>query len=221
VALYPMYAPNRRIERRGDIVEFLKFHYRVQEIVDYSGLEQDGLFLEGTGAMVLDHESRIAYVARSRRADPLVLERFCTTFGYEPMVFDALDAAGVPVYHTNVLMCIASTFALIGADMINDETRRAEVTDRLRANGRSVLSLSEEQVREFAGNALELSPGTGELLLCLSTRALAALTITQRVTIERTHRILPLDIPTVELGGGSVRCMLAGVHLDPRVCSRN
>ena len=111
IAVYPMYAANRRAERRHDVVEFLKRAYRVQEVVDYSGLEEDGIYLEGTGAMVLDHAGRIAYVARSKRADPLALERFCTTFGYEPMLFDAVDASGIPIYHTNVMMCVATEFA--------------------------------------------------------------------------------------------------------------
>ncbi|MEO6200366.1 MAG: arginine deiminase-related protein, partial [Cryobacterium sp.] len=118
VALYPMYAPNRRSERRADIVEMLKERYRVQDVLDYSGLERDNIFLEGTGAMVLDHDSRVAYVARSHRADPIALERFCTNFGYEPMVFDAADPSGTPIYHTNVLMCIATDFVLAGTAMM-------------------------------------------------------------------------------------------------------
>lgn len=217
VALYPMYAPNRRTERRADIVEMLKSTYRVQEVIDYSGLEHDDLFLEGTGAMVLDHESRVAYVARSRRADPLLLERFCTSFGYEPMVFDATDGDGVPVYHTNVLMCVTSRFALIAADMIVDADRRAEVVARLGAGGsRAVVPLSRAQIQDFAGNAIELQSKRGELFLALSSRARASLSAGQRRLIESTHTILSLDVPTIELGGGSVRCMLAGIHLDAR-----
>ena len=119
VAIYPMFAPNRRRERRGDVIEMLKRDYRVQEVVDYSGLEPDGLFLEGTGAMVMDHLDRVAYAIRSKRTDPIILERFCSHFGYEPMVFDAADAAGLPVYHTNVLMCIATSFVMIGLDLEN------------------------------------------------------------------------------------------------------
>lgn len=106
VALYPMYSPSRRRERRADVIEMLKASYRVQDVIDYTGLEPDGLFLEGTGAMVFDHMARIAYVARSNRADPVLLERFCTHFNFEPMVFDTADEAGRPVYHTNVLMTV-------------------------------------------------------------------------------------------------------------------
>ena len=124
VAVYPMYASNRRHERRTDVLEMLKSDYRVQSIVDYSGLESDGVFLEGTGAMVLDHVSRVAYTARSHRADIAVLERFCTDFGYEPMAFDAVDSGDVPVYHTNVIACIGTDVAMIALDMIPDEQRR-------------------------------------------------------------------------------------------------
>jgi hypothetical protein len=217
IALFPMYAPNRRTERRSDIVEMLKERYRVQEVIDYSGLERDGLFLEGTGAMVLDHDARIAYAARSRRADPVILERFCTHFGYEPMVFDAVDASGLPVYHTNVMMCIAADFALVALELIADPRRREETVERLRARGRrTVIPLTSAQVSEFAGNAMELQDAAGERLLALSVRARAALTPEQADAIESTHRLVPLAVPTIELAGGSVRCMLAGVHLDAR-----
>jgi len=215
VALYPMYAPNRRSERRSDIMELLKQRYRVQDVIDYSGLEQDGIYLEGTGAMVLDHVSRVAYVARSNRADPIALERFCTNFGYEPLAFDAVDEAGRACYHTNVMMCIATDFALIGLDMITSAERRQEITQRLAAPGRAVLSLSPAQVRDFVGNAIELRGSNGRIL-ALSRRALNALTAEQRDVIESSVTVVPLDVPTIELAGGSVRCMIAGIHLEAR-----
>ena len=216
IALYPMYTPNRRTERRSDIVELLKTTYRVQDVIDYSGLEYDDVFLEGTGAMVLDHEYRIAYAARSNRADPVALERFCTNFGYEPMVFDAVDGTGMPVYHTNVVLSIGAELALVGADMIVSAARRAEILDRLAGRGRrDVITLSNEQIVEFCGNALELHGADGRVL-ALSQRAFDALTDDQRTRIERTARLLPLAVPTIELAGGSVRCMLTGIHLDPR-----
>lgn len=215
VAIYPMHSPSRRGERRWDIIELLKAEYRVQDVIDYSGLENDDVFLEGTGAMVLDHAARIAYTARSNRADPIALERFCTNFGYEPMVFDAADSNGVEIYHTNVLMCVATDFALVGLDLLTNEVRRMQVVDRLLASDREVIALTEDQVREFAGNAIELR-GTQGRVLAMSTRALSALTPEQRATIERSARIVALDVPTIELAGGSVRCMLAGIHLDRR-----
>lgn len=215
VALYPMYSPNRRLERRSDVIEMLKAHYRVQDVIDYSGLEPDGLFLEGTGAMVLDHIARVAYTARSNRANPIALERFATHFNYEPLAFDAVDAQGRAVYHTNVLMCVATEFALVGLDLISDAARRTHVQQRLEETGREVIALSAAQIGEFAGNALELSNGR-ERLLALSRRALASLSADQVQCIERSARLVPLDVPTIELAGGSVRCMLAGIHLAAR-----
>ncbi len=215
VALYPMFAPSRRAERRNDVIEMLKAEYRVQDVVDYSGLEPDGLFLEGTGAMVLDHIDRVAYVVRSNRADPIALERFCAQFHYEPMVFDAHDANGTPVYHTNVLMCIATDFVLIGLDMIADTARRAHIVRRFEESGRDVIALSNAQIAEFAGNAIELQGGAGRVL-ALSSRALAALSAEQIASINHSAMPLPLDVPTIEMAGGSVRCMLAGVHLSRR-----
>ena len=220
VAVYPMYASNRRHERRSDVLEMLKSSYRVQTIVDYSGLEPDGIFLEGTGAMVLDHMSRVAYTAVSHRADTHVLERFCTDFGYEPMAFEAVDSAGVPVYHTNVIACIGTEVALIALEMIPDETRRAAVRERLTVNGRTVVELTEEQVREFAGNAVELCGRTPEgrrnYIMTMSSRARRSLRADQVALIEESCTIVDVEIPTIELAGGSVRCMIAGVHLDRR-----
>lgn len=215
VAIYPMAMPSRQRERRWDVIDLLKQHYRVQDVIDYSGLEQDRVYLEGTGAMVLDHIDRVAYVARSHRADPLALERFCTHFNFEPMLFDAADAQGRAVYHTNVLMCIGTGFAMAGFDLITDPARRQEVRDRLQESGRELVSLSGAQIGEFAGNALELQGRDGRLL-ALSARALRALTADQVAVLERHVQLLPLDVPTIELAGGSVRCMLAGIHLRGR-----
>ena len=220
VAIYPMYASNRRHERRADVLEMLKSEYRVQAIVDYSGLEPDGIFLEGTGAMVLDHVSRVAYTARSYRADSAVLERFCTDFNYEPMAFDAVDSAGVPVYHTNVIACVGTDVSLIALEMIPDEVRRKQVRERLSVNGRTVVELTEQQIREFAGNAVELCGRTPEgrrrYIMAMSARARRSLRPEQVAAIEESCEIVAIDIPTIELAGGSVRCMIAGVHLDRR-----
>ncbi|KVU38281.1 amidinotransferase [Burkholderia ubonensis] len=215
VALYPMTCPNRRRERRADVIEMLKTEYRVQDVIDYSGLEYDDVFLEGTGAMVLDHVARIAYTARSRRADPVALERFCTHFNFEPICFDTADADGRPIYHTNVMMSVATEFALIGLDLISDPNRRGEIRRRLAETGRTVVELEPSQIANFAGNALELS-GRDARVLALSRRAFDCLTPRQRRLIERSAQLLPLDVPTIELAGGSVRCMLAGIHLARR-----
>ncbi|MBW4708729.1 amidinotransferase [Roseobacter sp. YSTF-M11] len=215
IAVYPMHAANRRRERRWDIIDMLKTQYRVQDVIDYSGLEQDGLALEGTGAMVLDHIGRIAYVARSRRADPALLERFCTHFNFEPIAFDARDAQGRPVYHTNVLMTIGTRFAMVGLEMITHPHCRETVAERLRETGRDVIGLGTDQIGEFAGNAIELCGKDGPVL-ALSRRALAALDTDQKRRIEAHATLLPLSIPTLETAGGSVRCMIAGLHLARR-----
>ena len=220
VAVYPMYASNRRHERRADVLELLKSSYRVQTIVDYSGLEPDGIFLEGTGAMVLDHVSRVAYTARSYRADTHVLERFCTDFGYEPMAFDAVDSdgrAGLP-HQRHRLHRHRGRAHRPGHDPRPD--RRAQVRERLSVNGRSVVELTEDQIREFAGNAVELCGRTPEgrrrYIMAMSARARASLRPEQVAAIEESCEIVAVDIPTIELAGGSVRCMIAGVHLDRR-----
>lgn len=215
VAVYPMFANNRRKERRYDILEMLKSEYRVQDVVDYSGMELDGLYLEGTGAMVFDHVERLAYAVASNRANPILLERFCAHFNYEPMMFNAFDSIGTPVYHTNVLMCIATDFVLIGLDMIPDSERRTEIERRLLESGRTIIALTNQQILEFAGNACELAGDNGNVL-ALSQRAYTSLTSEQIGMIERSADLLPLNAETIELAGGSIRCMLAGVHLSRR-----
>ncbi|MFD0908351.1 citrulline utilization hydrolase CtlX [Ruegeria arenilitoris] len=215
VAIYPMFVPSRRRERRMDVIEMLKRDYRVQDVIDYSGLEQDNLALEGTGAMVLDHVGRIAYTVKSNRADPVLLERFCTHFNYEPIAFEARDAQGRDVYHTNVLMGIGTHYALICLDMITDPERRATVKARLEESGRTVIDLTHGQIAEFAGNAIELT-GRDRLVLALSSRALASLRPDQIDIIQDSATPLPLSVPTIETAGGSVRCMIAGIHLSRR-----
>ncbi|WP_170363645.1 citrulline utilization hydrolase CtlX [Ruegeria arenilitoris] len=215
VAIYPMFVPSRRRERRMDVIKMLKRDYRVQDVIDYSGFEQDNLALEGTGAMVLDHVGRIAYTVKSNRADPVLLERFCTHFNYEPIAFEARDAQGRDVYHTNVLMGIGTHYALICLDMITDPERRATVKARLEESGRTVIDLTHAQIAEFAGNAIELT-GRDGLVLALSSRALAALRPDQIDIIQDSATPLPLSVPTIETAGGSVRCMIAGIHLSRR-----
>ena len=197
------------------MIEMLKAEYRVQDVIDYSCLEYDQLFLEGTGAMVLDHIARVAYTARSNRADPIPLERFCTHFNFEPMAFDTADEHASSIYHTNVMMCIATDFAMVGFDIISKPERREEIRARLAEMGRSVIALDNHQITEFAGNAIELSAGN-ERILAISSRAAAALTKQQKDVIKASARIVELSVPTIELAGGSIRCMLAGIHLARR-----
>lgn len=215
VAIYPMHCPNRRSERRADILDELARRYRVTRTYDYSGYERDGLFLEGTGSMVLDHRARRAYACRSRRMSEPLLRRFCDDFAYEAVVFDAVDADGVPIYHSNVLMSVGTANALVGLEAMPSPDDRRRVRSELESTGREVVALTRAQVANFAGNAFELSTPTGNVLV-MSARGLASLTGAQRRVIERSTPILPMRIPTIEHAGGSARCMLAGVHLLAR-----
>ena len=220
VALFPMYAANRRGERRADIIDALKRDFVVRRVIDYSSAEYDERFLEGTGAMVLDHDARLAYACRSNRLSPELFADFCTDHGYEPVLFDAVDERGVPVYHTNVLMSVGADVALIGSEMITDPAQRDLVLSRLRDSGKTVVELTAEQVHRFAGNCLELTTlasGAGQSrVLAMSTSAADSLRPDQKAVIERYCRILAVAIPTIEGAGGSVRCMIAGNHLRPR-----
>ena len=164
--------------------------------------------------MVLDNINRVAYTAKSNRSNEVILERFCSIFKYEPMAFDTADANGNSIYHTNVIMCIASNYALICLDMIVDEKRREAVKSRLEESGLEVIPLSFEQIDNFAGNAIELT-GDKKSYLVMSKRAKDALHAEQIKKIEEKSKILALNVPTIELAGGSIRCMIAGVHLSP------
>ncbi len=215
VALYPMYSAARRRERRADVIEELRKQYRISEVIDYSKAEKDGHYLEGTGSLVLDHEHQLAYVSLSQRTHAEVLEQFCANFGYEAVKFRSVSADGRPIYHTNVMMCVGTEFALIGLETIVDEAERMGVQNLLEATGKNVIELKTRQVAEFAGNAIELQ-NNREKLLVLSARAVAALSNEQTRALEGYARLVPLALPTIELAGGSARCMMATIHLPPR-----
>ncbi len=215
VALYPMYSAARRLERRMDVVDELRKFYRVTAVTDYSGRELEGRCLEGTGSLVLDHVNKIAYASISHRTHPEVLKQFCDDHGYEPVTFGSVGEDGRPIYHTNVMMCVGSEFALMGLQTIPDEAERTGVQNLLEANGQVVIELSPAQIEEFAGNAIELHNEDGKLLV-ISARAACALQPEQRAAIERYARLVPLELPTIELAGGSARCMLATIHLPRR-----
>jgi hypothetical protein len=212
VALYPMYSAARRLERRHDVIDELRKHYRISGVVDYSACETDGRCLEGTGSLVLDHVNKIAYASLSQRTHAEVLKQFCSDFGYEPVTFRSQSDDGRPIYHTNVMMCVGSGFALAGLQTIPDQAEREGVQNLLEAHGKEVIELTAEQITEFAGNAIELH-NEREKLLVLSARAAAALEDEQREAIERHARLIPLSLPTIELAGGSARCMIATIHL--------
>jgi len=217
IAVFPMYSALRRRERRHDIIGELHKHYRVTEIIDYSVFEEKDCWLEGTGSLVLDHLNRIAYVSLSNRSNPKVIRRFAEDFSYEPVTFTSIGSDGQPIYHTNVMMCIGTAFALVGLEIIRNKVERQQVRRRLERSAKDIVELSPHQIANFAGNAIELHNGHGEKLLVLSQRAIRVLTEEQLARLTRYVRLVPLDLPTIELGGGSARCMIATIHLAPRL----
>lgn len=217
IAIFPMYSALRRRERRQDIVEELRKHYRVTEVIDYSAFENEGCCLEGTGSLVLDHLNKIAYVSLSNRSNPKVIQRFANDFSYEPVIFTSIGSNDQPIYHTNVMMCIGTAFAMVGLETIPNKAERQQLRARLEKTGKEIVELSADQIANFAGNAIELQDKSGRKLLVLSSRAARALTDKQRKTLSRYARLLPLELPAIELGGGSARCMIATIHLAPRL----
>src|SRR5439155_9044034 len=216
VALFPMYSALRRRERRQDIVEELRKHYRVTAVIDYSAFEDDRSCLEGTGSLEFDHPTKTAYVSPSNPSNPNVIQRFAEDFSYEPVTFTSIGSNGQPIYHTNVMMCIGTAFAMVGLEMIPSKAERQRVRARLEKTGKVIMELSADQIANFAGNVIELQNKRGEKLLVLSSRAARALTEEQRERLSRYARLVTLKLPTIELGGGSARCMMATIHL-PRL----
>ncbi|NEV93889.1 amidinotransferase [Psychroflexus sp. YR1-1] len=217
VALFPMYAKNRRVERREDIFEKIEAEGRfIRNFVDYTSAELENVFLEGTGSLILDRQNRKAYCALSPRADEDLLIEFCEDFEYTPVIFNAYqshEGQRLPIYHTNVMMCIAEEFAVICLDSIDDKKELKLVADSLTQDGKEIISISEEQMNNFAGNMLQVQ-GETEKFLVMSKAAHEALTDRQIQSIEKHCKILSSDLSTIEThGGGSARCMLAEVFL--------
>ena len=217
LVLFPMFAENRRAERSNRIFEALsKVGYEVMHTVDYSVYEQKQQFLEGTGSMVLDHQHNIAYCALSARADAHLFHLFCEAFNFKPVVFHAFQTVGTArllIYHTNVMMVVAPAFALVCLDAVDDPMERALLQDSLTFSGKIVIPLTEKQLTQFAGNMLALTAIDGTALLVMSTRAYDALTTKQLLQLQQYVKLVHSPIPTIEdLGGGSVRCMLAEIY---------
>lgn len=209
--LYPMLAENRRLERRPDVLDALvRDHgFALREVVDLSGPEAEGRFLEGTGSLVLDRAHRVAYACRSPRTDAGLLADWAARFGYETVVFDAWGPDGTPIYHTNVLMCVGDGFAVLGEASLTDPAVRA----RLEATGHEVVAIDPTQLAAFAGNMLALQ-GAGGQVLAMSARAHASLRPDQRAALQRHARLVVADVSAIEdHAGGSVRCMLAELFL--------
>jgi hypothetical protein len=218
VVLYPMLAPNRRCERREDILEQVARdgRFSVSRTVDLTHREAEGKFLEGTGSLVLDRAHRVAYASLSPRTDLDVLGEFAQLLDYDLVTFEGCDSAAQPVYHTNVLMAIGSRFAVVCGEAIALPAHRDAVFNKLRAAGHEIVDISPRQMQHFAGNLLELAPAGGHVI-ALSTTAWDSLDTAQRRILESHAELLPLCIPTIErVGGGGVRCMLAEIHLPKR-----
>jgi hypothetical protein len=218
VTLYPMQAPNRRWERRDEVLQQVvrQGGFRVSRTVDLTHRESEDKYLEGTGSVVLDRVHRVAYAGSSPRTDLDVLGEFAQQLDYELMTFDAVDAGGAAIYHTNVLMAIGTGFAVVCSESIVDAAHRAAVLSKLRSTGHEIVEITLAQMAQFAGNVLELAAPNGKLI-ALSTTALRCLSSAQRRALESQATLIPAEIPTIErIGGGGVRCMLAEIHLPKR-----
>jgi hypothetical protein len=218
VVLYPMFAENRRGERREDVLDILEENgFVINEIMDYTSAEEDGFYLEGTGSIVLDRENGKAYCALSPRADEELFIEFCEDFEYSPVIFEAFQTVNGErklIYHTNVMLCIGDTFAVICADCIDDKKERKMVLDSLRADGKEIILITEAQVNNFAGNMLEVLGADERRYLVMSTSAYQSLTKKQIAQIEEHLTILSSSLDTIEAcGGGSARCMMAEIFL--------
>ena len=218
VVLYPMFAENRRGERREDVLDILEDNgFVINEIMDYTSAEEDGFFLEGTGSIVLDRENGKAYCALSPRADEELFIEFCEDFEYSPVIFEAFQTVNgerKPIYHTNVMMCIGDTFAVICADCIDDKKERKMVLDSLRGDDKEIILITEAQVNNFAGNMLEVLGADDRRYLVMSSSAHQSLTKKQIAQLEEHVTILSSSLDTIEAcGGGSARCMMAEVFL--------
>jgi hypothetical protein len=217
VVLYPMMAENRRLERRADIIENLRSNFKVEEIIDLTGFEAEGKFLEGTGSMVLDRRYKIAYACLSPRTHPEVLDAFANALGYEVISFSASDEHGRPIYHTNVLMCIGDIFAVVCLEAIKDPDERLMVRSVLEETHKYIVEITLEQVRHFAGNMLMVKNSKSDKFLVMSTQAYESLTIKQRQMLSDYARLLHTDLSVIEgNGGGSARCMMTEIHLPVR-----
>lgn len=218
IGIYPMFAENRRLERREDIFERLEDEgFVINDIIDYSSAEEEHVFLEGTGSILLDRVNQKAYCALSPRADEELFIEFCEDFDYAPVLFEAfqtVDGERKLIYHTNVMMCLGETFAVICADCIDDKKERKMVLESLKKDGKEVVLITESQVNNFAGNMLEVRGAADKRYLVMSAAAHQSLTTKQVEQLEKHATILSSSLDTIEAcGGGSARCMMAEIFL--------
>lgn len=215
VSVFPMYAPNRREEKREDILQKLASDFVVKDVQDWSEYEAEGRFLEGTGSMVIDHDNKMIYAAVSERTSLSVLEKYAGANGFQAIVFLASDKNGMPVYHTNVVMSLGDGFAVICEEAIEEEWELIAVRQLLESTGHTIIPISREQMHCFAGNMLELQNKKGEKFIVISKTAFDSLRKEQKQMLEAYAKLLPISVPVIEqVEGGSVRCMMAEIFLE-------
>ncbi|HVG12314.1 MAG TPA: arginine deiminase-related protein [Flavisolibacter sp.] len=214
--IFPMFASNRREEKRDDILQMLSKDYQVKDAWDWTEFEADYKFLEGTGSVVIDHVNRFVYASISERTHPAVLEKFSAANGYKAIIFKGFDEQARPLYHTNVMMSIGDRFAVLCPKAIEDDTERIAVAQLLETTGHENIYISPEQLQSFCGNILQLKNKEGKAFIIMSQRAFDSFTLSQRERLERHGTLLAFDVSTIEqVAGGSVRCMIAELFLTP------
>ncbi|MFN3299180.1 MAG: citrulline utilization hydrolase CtlX [Sediminibacterium sp.] len=214
ICLYPMFAINRRLERKPSVLSAIQEKFIINQTNDFTAYEKDELFLEGTGSMVLDRENKIAYACLSPRTNQQVLDEFCKKMQYKGVSFVAVDEAGAPIYHTNVMMCVADDYVVICLDSIKDSNQQTLVKQSIINSGKIIIEINFNQMNHFAGNMLQVHNTSGEKFLVMSSQAFNSLTSEQISTIHSFNKIIHSDITTIETnGGGSARCMMAEIFL--------
>lgn len=217
VLTYPMFAPNRRIERREDIIDTVGETFDVKRRYTFEHYEEDEMYLEGTGSMLFDRDHKIVYACLSQRTDARLLDKFCVLVEYQRMVFHAVDRNGLPIYHTNVMMAIGEDFAVLCRESIKNPDEIKELEEFLERTGKEIIDISYDQLESFAGNMLQVRNDTGQTFLVMSKTAHDSLDESQIEALSAKTQILPIDISTIEYyGGGSVRCMMAEVFLQKK-----
>jgi hypothetical protein len=214
LCLYPMYAENRRAERKSSVIEFLQSNYKIENTLDLTDLEKEGIFLEGTGSMVLDHQNKIAYGCLSERLDKNAFNEWCDKMQFKAIAFKAVDDKAQPIYHTNVMMCMGDQFVVICLESIPNELEKQLVLESFKKSNKEVIEISQDQLNHFAGNMLQVFDINEKPHLIMSEQAYNSLKTEQVKSLEKYNPILPISIPTIEaLGGGSTRCMMAEIYL--------
>lgn len=217
VITYPMYAENRRIERREEVVEQLSESYKVDRRYTFDYYEEENKFLEGTGSMLFDRANNIVYACLSERTDAMVLEKYAVLMGSQKVAFRSVDRNGQDIYHTNVMMALGEDFVVVCLESIQNPAEREELVATLERTGKEIVDINYDQVEAYAGNMLQVKSEDGTRYLCMSQQAYDSLTAEQVATLEKYTQLLPIDIETIEtIGGGSVRCMMAEVFLPKK-----